>query len=90
MLWIGLIVIEPAVEAKLREKHDLTRREVNEGLTCGAAKDAAWNTHPVYGTRLLVTGETSTGRRLIGFLKPIDEHDGTWELLTAWERDDGR
>lgn len=84
-IWIGEIVITPEVEAKINAKHDVTADEVREAAAFGAAWEARWHSHPVYGDRLLVKGDTYQGRPLLVTLKELDETDGRWEYKTARE-----
>jgi hypothetical protein len=82
--WIGLVVIPSEIETKLRIAHFLTPEQVRLAICWGAHHQAAWEDHPVYGERLVVTGTTDETGPLIAYLRPIDETDGTWECLTAW------
>lgn len=82
--WIGHVVIPVEIEAKLRSKHLLTPDQVRWAICWGAHEQAAWDDDPVYGERLVVTGSTNETGRLIAYLRPVDESDGTWECLTAW------
>jgi len=81
--WVGEIVFDPAVDRKLREKHDLTPDQVRQAVACGAHDRADWNEHPRYGPRLILTGSDGHGE-LIAYLRPLDREDGLWECLTAW------
>lgn len=85
-LWIGRVVFDPDTSEKLRNKHGIAEAEVTEAIAHGAHDQAVWHDHEDYVERLIVTGSTYTGRELIAFLRPVDESDGTWECMTAWER----
>lgn len=82
-VWIGRVVIDPAAEAKINGKHNVTFDEVREAVEVGAATAARWHDHPLYGTRLLARGLTAAGRNLIVTLVPVDRDEETWECKTA-------
>ena len=84
--WIGHIAFDPATSEKLRRKHNLTDEEVVEAVAHGNHDRAVWDDEEAYGERLVLTGSTYNGRRIIAYLRPIDRDDGTWECMTAWER----
>lgn len=79
-------MVDPVIEHKLRHEHDLTPDQVRRAVCFGAHDRAAWDEHPEYGTRLVVTGSDERGP-LIVYLRPLDESDGDWECLTAWRLD---
>lgn len=81
--WIGVIIIAPETEKKLRRKHKLTGDKVREAIGLGAADDAAIEDHPRYGERLVVRGRSYDATRIIVYLRPVDRTDGVWECLTA-------
>ena len=85
--WIGDVFVDASVEAKLRERHDLTGELVRSAVCVGHHERAVWHEDPVYGRRLIVTGRTSEDRPIIAYLRPLDETDGLWECLTAWRLD---
>ena len=85
--WIGFVVVADEIEAKLRIDHFLTPAQIRQAVCWGAHDLAAWEDHPVYGLRLVVTGRTDETGPLIVYLRPVDETDGTWECLTAWRLD---
>lgn len=82
-VWIAEILFRPDVATKIRSKHQLTPAEIREAACFGAHRDAGWHVHPTYGRRLLVQGETYEGKRIIVYLKPMDEAGGIWECRTA-------
>jgi uncharacterized DUF497 family protein len=82
-VWIGVIVITPSTESKINEKHQVTFDEVRQAVLAGAATEARWHQHEVYGRRLLARGETAAGRQLIVTLVPTDREEETWECKTA-------
>ncbi len=53
--WIAQIRFDPAVEAKIKEKHQLTPARIREAVALGAADSVGWHTDPVYGRRLIAT-----------------------------------
>lgn len=83
-VWIGVLLVMPGIEFKLRDSHALTGEQVRQAVCWGAHDEATWDDHPVYGLRLVVTGSTEETGPLIAYLRPVDESDGTWECLTAW------
>jgi hypothetical protein len=85
--WIGVIVFSPEVEAKLRAKHNLTPERVYEAVAWGGHHHAGWHTDPVYGRRLILSGEDADGVSMIVYLRPVDRSDGVWKCLTAWRED---
>lgn len=85
--WIGYVIFAEEIAAKLRAKHSLTPDQVREAICWSTHERAAWDDHPVYGERLVVTGDSSTCGRIIAYLRPVDRSDGTWECLTAWRLD---
>jgi len=82
--WIGHVVVQVEIEAKLRSKHFLTPDQVRSAICWGAHEQAVWDDQSVYGQRLVVTGRTDDTGLIIVYLRPVDESDGTWECLTAW------
>lgn len=82
-VWIAQITFDPAVEAKVKEKHHLTAARVREAVALGAADRVTWHTDPVYGRRLIATGRDSLGCQMDVYLRPIDRDEEVWECLTA-------
>jgi len=80
-IYVGHVLIDPAVSAKIRAKHDLTDDEVRDA--CRSPVSAAFDVDPDRGRRLLLVG-VGYGRRLKIVLYPVDESDGTWRLATAF------
>lgn len=85
--WIGYVYFDRDVESKLLEKHCLTPDQVRRAICWGAHDQAVWEDHPIYGIRLVVTGDSVETGPVIAYLRPLDEPDGTWEGLTAWRLD---
>jgi hypothetical protein len=81
--WIAQIRFDPAVEAKIREKHQLTAARVREAVALGAADRVDWHFDPVYGRRLIATGTDADGHGIVVYLRPLDQDEETWECLTA-------
>jgi hypothetical protein len=81
--WVGEIVFDPAVERKLREKHQLTPYQIRLAVAYGGHDRADWDDDPRYGRRLILTGSDDHGE-LVVCLRPIDRMDGRGECLTAW------
>jgi hypothetical protein len=81
--WIGEIRFSQAVEDKLLMKHDLTPAQVKAAVACGAHDWARWDTHSIYGRRLILGGSDAEGPMVV-YLRPVDRRDGLWECLTAW------
>lgn len=79
--YVGEVLIDPGVSAKIRTKHNLTDDEVQ--AACRAVVTAAFDIDPKRGRRLLLTGR-GFGRILKVVLYPVDERDGTWRLATAF------
>ncbi|MDZ7731789.1 MAG: hypothetical protein U5R31_00575 [Acidimicrobiia bacterium] len=84
MEWIGDIYWDPEVEAKLRQKHQLTPAQVFDAVGLGAQEQESWHTDERYGERLLAIGSDDQGRMIV-YLRPgLDEGSGQWDGLTAW------
>jgi hypothetical protein len=81
--WVARLIFEPEVSSKIRTKHNLTEDQVRQAACFGRHRKAWWHTHPHYGERLLVEGETADGISVLAYLRPIDRADGTWECRTA-------
>jgi hypothetical protein len=81
--WISVLVVDDAIERKIREKHNLTSDQVKQAILHGAHDEARWDDSPEYGERLLVSGTTYDGVSLIAILSDVDMNDGVWELRTA-------
>lgn len=86
-IYIGLIVIDPAVEAKIREKHNVTGEEVREALQWPANAKTVEEDHDVHGRRWVALGTTAGGREVIGWMLPAPHYMGasadTWALMSA-------
>jgi hypothetical protein len=83
---VATLIIDPQIEAKIREKHKLTAAEVKEAVIYARDAQAEWEDHPDYGRRLVVQGTTYRGRPVIAYLVPLDESDeeeGGFRLRTA-------
>lgn len=83
MIYIGYVDVPPAIEDKIRKKHNLTGDEVREAMQWPAAARAAWEEHPVHGRRVIASGHTYSGRPILAWLQPVDVSDGTWRLRSA-------
>lgn len=88
VIYIGLVLIDPSVEAKINEKHNVTPDEVREAIQWPARARAVWEDHPDHGLRVIAVGTTWTGRTLMAVLQPVHEADGTWRLRSARARND--
>jgi len=83
--YIGYVDISPEMEQKLRAKHAVSSEEVRDACQApNRYRRAWWHDDENYGRRLLVLGQTRTGRSLKIILQPLDEADGTWRLRTAF------
>ncbi|EYR65024.1 hypothetical protein N866_18820 [Actinotalea ferrariae CF5-4] len=80
-IWIGQVLISPAIAGKIQSKHGVTPDEVLD--VCFGHRTARWHRHEVHGWRLLVRGQTAAGRELMIVLHPVDTRDGVWRLRTA-------
>lgn len=89
-VYFGLILCSPAVERKLRTKHGVRSEDVREALQHPAIVRASWGEDPRHGRRVIVTGSTRDGRRLIAWLLPTPDWDPNtevWLIKTArWMR----
>ncbi len=81
--WIGQILFDDSVAAKITMKHSLTPDQVREAVCWGAAEAAVWDEDPDLGARLFVFGRTSDGTSIKAVLLPVDRTDGTWRCKTA-------
>ncbi len=87
-VYLGLIVADPGVEQKLREKHGgLTLDDVRDAIQQPSRSQAGWDDDEEYGRRLIAVGTTSSGRAVIAVLLPHPPYDGddaeTWIVKTA-------
>jgi hypothetical protein len=92
-VYLGLIVAEPSIERKIREKHQITLAEVREALQWPARAETVEEDHPRHGHRWIATGSCADGREVIACLLPLPPYLGpladTWTLKTArWLKDD--
>jgi hypothetical protein len=83
VFYIADVKASPAVERKIREKHNVSPAEVKEACVLTPVTQAGWNHKPGLGSRLYVVGRTYQKRRLKIVLYPIDVRDGLWSLCTA-------
>jgi hypothetical protein len=87
-VWIAQVEFDPEVVTKLQTKHNISPDEVREAVCFGAHREARWHTHPQYGRRLIVIGDSYAGMPIVAYLKPIDQTDGIWDCRTAMIWDD--
>jgi hypothetical protein len=83
---VAVLIIDASVEAKIKQKHNLTPTEVREAIVLAPNAQAVWDGDPKHGRRLVVSGTTYTGRPVIAYLVPLNENDpeeGTFKLKTA-------
>jgi hypothetical protein len=83
---LGRLVIDDAIDDKLRRKHNITFQDVVEAIQWPAHAEAGWEFHPDYGWRVVAYGTVAAGRGVICYLKPLPEWDDyadTWEVRTA-------
>ena len=81
--WCGDLRWDAITEAKLRQKHNRpTPAQITEAVCYGHHIKAEW-TDDRRENVLFVTAEVDEGLIRV-ILEPIDEHDGRWELVTAW------
>jgi hypothetical protein len=74
--WIADLQISDAMEAKIREKHDLTGEQVRSACVPDAYDRAGWEDHAEHGLRLLIEGVTWDGVPVKVILQPVDVSDG--------------
>ncbi|MBK5218037.1 MAG: hypothetical protein JJE02_10675 [Propionibacteriales bacterium] len=86
-IYIGKLVAEPSIEAKINQKHNVTLDEVREAIQWPAVAEAAKEEHPVHGIRWVCVGTVADGRQLIAWIMPrpphFEESADTWTLKTA-------
>lgn len=82
-VWIAEIHFDDGVEAKIKEKHQLTAARVREAVSLGAADRVDWHTDLVYGRRLIATGTDADDHTIIVYLRPVDRDEEIWDCLTA-------
>lgn len=84
---VAVLVIDPSVEAKIRDKHfPLTAEDVRAAVVYGRDIETRWEDHETHGLRLLVRGTTYAGVEFVAYLMPANEGDpeeGTFVLKTA-------
>jgi len=82
--YISEIRISPAVEAKIRLKHNITGADVRGAFVYRNDIEAAWVLTPNYGQRLEVKGKIYDGRTILAYLFEVSYEFGIWNLGTAW------
>lgn len=86
-VYLGLIIADPSVETKIREKHNITLEQVKDALQWPARAEVAEEDHPNHGLRWIAVGEFSSDRLVIAWLVPLPEYSGsladTWTLKSA-------
>lgn len=86
-MYLGrLVILDPAVNDKIQQKHRITFAEVVEALQFPAKALAGWEDHPDYGARVVAVGSVASGDKVLGILKPVPEWDteaDTWDIKTA-------
>ncbi len=82
-VYIAVIRISPAIEDKIKNKHQVTAAEVREALVLRPDVVAGWEDHPKHGRRVVAFGRTHAGRPILASLFPVDPPDGVWNLMTA-------
>lgn len=87
--YIAVVYASAAMRAKISDSDHghLTFDEVREAVELCTVEDSWWDDHPDRGWRLIVLGTTGQGRNLTVVLYPVDEGDGTWNLGTAYLRE---
>jgi hypothetical protein len=84
---VAVLVIDPSVETKIRDKHfPLTAEDVRAAVVYGRYIQAGWENHETHGLRLRVRTTTYAGVEFVAYLMPANEDDpyeGTFVLKTA-------
>jgi hypothetical protein len=84
-VYIAELRIDPSVESKIKEKHNVNPYEAREAFVLRGDVRAGWEDHPAHGRRLIALGTTYADRRILGVLVPLDAAEGIWKLVTARE-----
>ena len=84
--YIAEIRISPAVEFKIRVKHNLTGDDVRRILIRNRNFKTSEKFDAIRGFRLRVQGKMENGQMLIAYLHPLDQENGIWFLGTAWKK----
>jgi hypothetical protein len=87
-VYLGLIVDDPGIEAKIRGKHyGITLADVREALQWPAQAETVEDNHPEHGHRWVAVGQNAEGRFVIAWLLPLPPYMGsladTWTLKSA-------
>jgi hypothetical protein len=85
--YIAEVVKPPYVVDHIANKHGIADWEVDEAVVLTRVQAAWWSTDPERGARLMVVGTTYQGRTLLVVLRPLNELDGKWRLVTAMRGD---
>ncbi|RNL66223.1 hypothetical protein EFK50_00945 [Nocardioides marmoriginsengisoli] len=90
-IYLGLVIADPSVVAKLHEKHTITLEQVREAIQWPAKARTAEETHPEHGWRVVAIGTAACGDTVLATLLPVPTWAGTaadtWVVLTArWVR----
>jgi hypothetical protein len=86
-IYIGQVIIDPSIVAKLNTKHQVTQDELREALQWPASVHVAREVHPEHGPRWIAVARTGASREIIATLLPAPEWEGdaadTWVVKTA-------
>lgn len=86
-IYIGRLVIDPGIVAKLNMKHQVTMDELRDALQWPARVHAAVEDHPDHGVRWLALGMTAGSREVLATLLPTPSWEGeradSWVVKTA-------
>ena len=84
---IAVLVIDPAIETKIRTKHaPLTGEAVQQALVYGSGVVTRWDDDPAHRRRLIARARTYAGVEFLAYLLPANEGDpeeGMFILKTA-------
>jgi hypothetical protein len=86
-IYIGGVIIDPSIVAKLNTKHQVTQDELREALQWPAEVQVVREVHPEHGLRWIALATTATSREVLATLLPAPYWEGeeadTWVVKTA-------
>ena len=77
------LIIDPPIEQKLRQLHNLTGDQVKEVVLLGGHTEARWDVDKEHGERWIVRGQTYEGIKIIAYVIPTVADESVCVLKTA-------
>lgn len=84
--YAAVLIIDPSIEQKLREAHNLTGDQVREVVLYNGHTEARWDVDQEHGERWIVRGESYDGTEIIAYVMPTVADESVYVLKTALRR----